>query len=227
MSGGMVQEMYRETKQIMKSKQRIAVFASGNGSNYEAIMRTFQDEGWTKGEVALVVCDQPGAYVLKRAEKWGTPTFTLSMKDYPNKAAFETAILQQLADFDIDFLVLAGYMRLLGTTLLEPYLGKIINIHPSLLPAFPGKDAIGQALEYGVQVTGVTVHFVDEGMDTGPIIAQRPVQITKEDTYESLAKKIQTVEHELYPQVIKACVEGKVRFKGGFYDGDTDKTCFN
>lgn len=227
MSGTMVQEVYREAKQLMKEKQRIAVFASGNGSNYEAMMRTFQEEGWTRGEVALVVCDRPGAYVLKRAEKWGTPSFTLSMKDYPDKAAFETAILHQLKEFEIDFIVLAGYMRLLGPTLLNPYLGKIVNIHPSLLPAFPGKDAIGQALRYGVQVTGVTVHFVDEGMDTGPIIAQRPVMIAKEDTYETLAKKIQAVEHELYPQVIKACVEGKVRFKGGFYDGYTDKTRFN
>lgn len=227
MSGIDTQAIFTENQQLLRQKKRIAVFASGNGSNYEAMMRTFEQEGWVKGEVVLLVCDQPGAYVLERAEKWGTPTFALSMKDYRDKPAFETAILHQLEAFEIDFIVLAGYMRLLGATLLQPYLGKIINIHPSLLPSFPGKDAIGQALEYGVQVTGVTVHFVDEGMDTGPIIAQRPVFVTREDTYESLAQKIQTVEHELYPQVIKACVEEKVTYKGGFYDGHQDKTRVN
>lgn len=223
------QQSSTESKQLINNKARIAVFASGSGSNYEAIMHNFHQEGWTRGEVALLVCDKPGAYVLGRAHKWGTPTCALSIKDYAGKEAFEQAILQKLREAEIDFIVLAGYMRLLGSTLLKPYMGKIVNIHPSLLPAFQGKDAIGQALDYGVRVSGVTVHFVDEGMDTGPIIAQQTVPVSTDDTHESLAQKIQAVEHELYPQVIKACIEDSVKYKGkgGTYIGYKDKTRFN
>lgn len=197
------------------SIKRMAVFASGSGSNYEAIMNHFDDLGGQSGEIALVVCDQPHAYVAERAKTWNTPAFICSPKQFSSKKEYEEAVLKQLQQYKIDFIVLAGYMRLLGHTLLQPYVGKVINIHPSLLPSFTGLDAIGQALDFGVRVTGVTVHYVDEGMDTGPIIAQKPVRIDPDETRESITQKIQQVEHSLYPSVIQSCIEERVSLKGG------------
>jgi phosphoribosylglycinamide formyltransferase-1 len=195
--------------------KKIAIFASGSGSNYEAIMKTYQENAWQNGAVAIVICDQPQAYVIERAEKWGTPTFVLSPKNCESKVAYEQAILTKLREHSIDFIVLAGYMRLLGSTLLQPYQGSIINIHPSLLPAFTGKDAIGQAIKYGVRLTGVTIHYVDEGMDTGPIIYQQAVAIEEDETKESLAQKIQAIEHETYPRIIRACLDGEIVLEEG------------
>lgn len=194
--------------------KRIAVFASGGGSNYQAIMEYFKARSCTNVEVALVVCDKPQAKVIKKAKHWATPTLVVRPREYLSKVEYEQHILEYLKQQNIDFLVLAGYMRLLGPTLLEPYHGKIINLHPSLLPAFPGKDAIGQALAYGVKVTGVTVHFVDEGMDTGPIIVQESIKVALDDTYETLSQKIHQLEHLLYPPTIEACVLGSVYLAG-------------
>ncbi|GAA0362326.1 phosphoribosylglycinamide formyltransferase [Bacillus horti] len=194
---------------------KVAVFASGSGSNFEAIMQAFHNHKEVKP--ALLVCDQPEAYAIQRSEKWQVPAFVCSPKLYASKQEYEEAILRQLEEKQIEYIVLAGYMRLIGPTLLKAYRNRIINIHPSLLPAFPGKDAIGQAFASGVRVTGVTVHFVDEGMDTGPIIAQEALAIEIDDTKDTLTKKIQEVEHRLYPRVIEAFVlrlihveEGKV-----------------
>ncbi len=186
--------------------QRVAVFASGSGSNYQAIMEYLANQSHPNFEVALLISDQPKAQVLERAKTWETKSYAVSVKAFPSMSQFEEAILHQLWEADIDFLVLAGYMRLLGPTLLNAFRDKIVNIHPSLLPSFPGKDAIRQALDYGVQVTGVTIHFVDEGMDTGPIIYQRPVLIDSSETADSLSTKIHTIEHEMYPQIIAACI---------------------
>lgn len=194
--------------------KKIAVFASGSGSNYEALMSYMHESPAKENiDVALVVSDKPAAYVMERAQKWGTPTFAVSVKDFENKMAYEESILAQLQAHDIDFIVLAGYMRLLGPTLLKAYMGRIVNIHPSLLPAFPGKDAIGQALDYGVRLTGVTIHFVDEGMDTGPIIFQKAIDITEHETRDSLTKKIQQVEHTYYPKIILSCVNGEIKME--------------
>jgi phosphoribosylglycinamide formyltransferase-1 len=195
--------------------RKAAIFASGSGSNYEAIMRSQETAPWQDSEIALVVCDQPQAYVIERAKKWGTPTFVLSPKACESKVAYEQEILKKLQEADIDFIVLAGYMRLLGSTLLKPYMGRIVNIHPSLLPAFTGKDAIGQAIQYGVRVSGVTIHFVDEGMDTGPIIYQQAVDVSLDETKDTLAKKIQAVEHEAYPKIVKACMDGDIELEEG------------
>lgn len=178
--------------------KKIAVFASGSGTNFQALLDANQDHY----EIVLLVCDKPGAKAIERAEGAGIPTFVFQAKNYESKAAFEQEMLVWLAKFEVDFIVLAGYMRLVGETLLRKYEQRIINIHPSLLPAFPGKDAIGQAFEKQVKVTGVTIHYVDEGMDTGPIIAQEPVRVAEDDTYESLQRKIQQVEHQLYPQTL-------------------------
>lgn len=187
---------------------RIAVFASGSGSNFQAIVDAVQ-AGKLDVEVGLLVCDKPSAKVVERAEAAGVETFAFRPKEFASKAAYEAEIVERLERNRIDLVVLAGYMRIVSDTLLGPYEGRIINIHPSLLPSFPGLDAIGQALAHGVKVTGVTVHFVDGGMDTGPIIAQRAVEVAEGDTADSLAASIHHVEHVLYPYVIGAIASGK------------------
>ncbi|WP_261134331.1 phosphoribosylglycinamide formyltransferase [Bacillus sp. Marseille-Q3570] len=180
----------------------IAVFASGSGSNFQAIVDACES-GKLHAKVNLLVCDRPGAKAIERADKHGIPTFVFKAKEYPDKEAFETEILKRLEEAKVEFIALAGYMRLIGQTLLSQFEGKMVNIHPSLLPAFPGKDAIGQAIESGVSETGVTVHYVDNGMDTGPIIEQSSVPIDAGDTAEILQQKIHKIEHELYPKVIQ------------------------
>jgi phosphoribosylglycinamide formyltransferase 1 len=186
--------------------KNIAIFASGSGTNFQAIVDAAKN-GIVPARVALLVCDKPGAKVIERAERERIPTFVFSPKDYDSKAEFEQAILAELRKREIEFIALAGYMRLIGPTLLDAYEGKIVNIHPSLLPSFPGKDAIGQAYRAGVKVTGVTIHYVDEGMDTGPIIAQRAIAIHEGESLAQLEARIHKVEHELYPAVLKTLLE--------------------
>lgn len=187
----------------------IAIFASGSGSNFQAIVDAVA-RGELKARIALLVCDRPQARVVQRAEAAGVATFTFRPKDYASREEYEAEIVQALESHGIELVVLAGYMRLVTQVLLQPYAGRIINIHPSLLPAFPGMDGIGDAYRYGVKVTGVTVHAVDAGMDTGPIIAQRAVMVEDHDTIETLAEKIHAVEHELYPSVIRDISEGRI-----------------
>lgn len=181
--------------------KKLAVFASGSGTNFQAIIDAVQN-GTLKAEIALLVCDKRDAYAIERAKQNNIEVFEFQPKSFPNKQAFETEILTRLRERDVEWIALAGYMRLIGETLLNAYEGKIINIHPSLLPSFPGINAIEQAFDAKVKVTGVTLHFVDEGMDTGPIIAQAPVFIEEKDTIDDLRKKIQQVEHKLYPEVL-------------------------
>lgn len=190
---------------------RIAIFASGTGSNYEAIMEYFQTHQIDDAKVVMLFSDQPDAAVLEKAKRWNTPTVSVRVRDFANKEAYESFILEELERYQVDFIVLAGYMRLVGKTLLDKYLGKIINIHPSLLPLFPGKNGVEQALKAKVHETGVTIHFIDHGMDTGPIIAQKTIPIELNDNYKSLTTKIQQVEHQLYPEIILACVRGLVK----------------
>lgn len=180
-------------------KRRAAVFASGTGSNFVAIM----EQNGLNCDIVYLVCDQSEAAVIAKAEAYGVKTIVLSPKKFPTKEAYEQEILDQLQSAQVEWIFLAGYMRIIGETLLKPYAGKMINIHPSLLPEFPGVDAIGQAFTAGVSVTGVTVHYVDAGIDTGPIIDQRTVEILPNDTKETLQQRIQTVEHELYAKVIR------------------------
>ncbi|MGN7471488.1 phosphoribosylglycinamide formyltransferase [Brevibacillus sp. SAFN-007a] len=194
--------------------RKLAIFASGSGSNFEAIVQAVQAGRLPGVEVALLVCDKPQAKVLERAERLGIEAFVFQPKEYASKAAFEAEIVAELQKREISLVVLAGYMRLVGETLLSAYEGKIINLHPSLLPAFPGKDAIGQALAYGVKITGVTVHLVDAGLDTGPIIAQVPVAVQDNDTAETLAARIHEVEHGLLVEVIGMLAEGRVKLTG-------------
>lgn len=182
--------------------KKIAVFASGNGSNFQALVEA-EKMGKLDAKISLLICDQPEAYVLKRASAERIPFLCVSPKCYSSKISYEQALLEQLNRENIDFILLAGYMRLIGPTLLQAYPRRIINIHPSLLPAFPGKDAVDQAVKAGVKVTGLTIHYVDEGLDTGQIIAQRAVEIETGDTRESIQKRIQLAEHQVYPAVVQ------------------------
>lgn len=181
---------------------RVAILASGNGSNFEALAHQFQ-AGLLPGELIFVFSDHHDAYVLERAQRLNVRAFSFEVKEFENKAAYEEALLQLLQEQQIDLIVLAGYMRIIGKTLLSHYSNRILNIHPSLLPSFPGLHGIKDAYEYGVKVTGVTVHLVDDGVDTGPIIAQEPVMILPVDTLESLEEKIHQTEHRLYPKVLR------------------------
>ncbi|MBW4081929.1 phosphoribosylglycinamide formyltransferase [Paenibacillus sp. S150] len=193
---------------------RIAVFASGQGSNFAALAEAERAGQLGGGRIELLVSDRPEAPVARRAEAAGIPSLLLRPKDFASRELYEAGIVAELQRRNIGLIVLAGYMRLISPVLLEPYAGRIINIHPSLLPAFAGKDAIGQALDYGVKLTGVTVHFVDGGMDTGPVIAQRSLAVEAGDTAESLAERIHRVEYELYPAVVAALAAGKVELDG-------------
>lgn len=192
---------------------RIAVFASGQGSNFQAIADAVRD-GKLDVEIGLLVCDKPNAPVVERAEKAGVETFLFKPKEYASREDYEKVILSELEKRNIGLIVLAGYMRILTPTLVEPFFGRMINVHPSLLPSFPGVDGIGQALEYGVKVTGVTVHYVDGGLDSGPIIAQRIVEVEQGDTRESLAARIHGAEQALLPYVISQIARGKVLLNG-------------
>ncbi len=182
--------------------KKIAVFASGSGSNFQAIIDVIQ-AGQLDANISLLVCDKPGAIAIDRARAAKIPSFVFTAKDYPSKEHFEEEIVAKLKTYGVEFIVLAGYMRLIGPKLLAEYKGRIVNIHPSLLPAFPGKDAIGQALAAKATWSGVTIHFVDEGMDTGPIIIQERVRIDENETRESLQLKVQKSEHKLYPSVLQ------------------------
>lgn len=190
--------------------RRIAVFASGSGTNFQAIVNAV-NERRLDVSVELLVCDRPQAYVVERAKAAGVPALTFRPKEYASREEYERMILAELEARGIELIVLAGYMRIITQVLVEPFSGRMVNIHPSLLPSFPGVDAIGQALAHGVKVTGVTVHFVDGGMDTGPIIAQQAVEIFEDDTAETLGARIHPVEHELYTRVIGLLSSGRAK----------------
>lgn len=182
-----------------------AVFASGSGSNAEAIVQASE----LPCTIQLLVCDKPEAPVINKAEGWDTEVFVCDPKTFKDKQSYEQAILTKLQEKQIEWIFLAGYMRLIGPTLLVAYPERILNIHPSLLPAFAGKDAIGQALSAGVKLSGVTIHFVDAGMDTGNIIAQEAVPVLEKDTHHTLHQRIQAIEHRLYPETISYILKRK------------------
>jgi phosphoribosylglycinamide formyltransferase-1 len=188
--------------------KKIAVFASGTGSNYQAIYDAIHQHK-LQYEIVCLISDRPKSKVIEKAHQNNTPVFAFSPKQYDSKEAYEKEILLVLLEKEVDLIVLAGYMRLIGETLLKAYPRKIINIHPSLLPSFKGKDAVGQAMKSNVQVTGVTIHYVDEGMDTGEIIAQKALDISNLYQREEIEQKIHQIEHQLYPEVIQQLLEEK------------------
>lgn len=175
--------------------KRIAVFASGNGSNFQVIAEQF--------EVTFLFSDRRNAYVLERAEKLGVPAFTFELKEFADKQAYEEALIQLLDQHQIDLVVLAGYMKIVGPTLLAQYEGRIINIHPAYLPEFPGAHGIEDAWNADVAESGVTVHWVDSGIDTGQIIKQIRVPRLADDTLETFESRIHEAEYQLYPAVLE------------------------
>lgn len=185
---------------------KIAIFASGNGSNFEAIAKAIEKKA-IDAEIAVLFCDQKAAFVLERAAKYQVPTVSFSPKDFLSKVNYENEIKRTMYEFNVELIVLAGYMRIVGSTLLEAFPKKIINLHPSLLPSFPGLHGIRDAFDYGVKVSGITIHYIDEGVDTGPIIAQATTEITAEDTLKSLEEKIHQLEHYWYPKVLGEIIQ--------------------
>jgi phosphoribosylglycinamide formyltransferase 1 len=186
---------------------RIAVLASGAGTNLQAILDQLHGDDV---EVAAVASDKPGAQALERASAAGIETGTFASTDYDDRPARDGAIADWLEQHDVDLVVLAGYMQLLSAAFIARFPNRIVNVHPALLPSFPGLDAVGQALTHGVLITGVTVHFVDEGVDSGPIILQRPVPVPPGRDRDALEEAIHRTEHALLPEAIRLVAAGRV-----------------
>ncbi len=193
--------------------KRIAVFCSGQGTNLQAMIDAVRGKK-LKARLALVVSDRPKAYALKRAQKGGIETAILQPRDYPSRKAYETSLLRLLKAHRIEAVVLAGFMRILSPHFVQAFHHRILNIHPALLPSFPGTDAVAEALRYGVRVTGVTVHLVDEGVDTGPIVLQESVPVRRGDTVRTLHERIHRVEHRLYPKAVALLLQKQLRVVG-------------
>lgn len=192
---------------------RLAVLASGRGSNFLAIQGAIEN-GRLDADICLLISDQALAPALERARELGIKALFVDPKAFPGRDAYESELVRHLQGEEIDFLVLAGYMRLVGGVILNAYSHRVLNIHPALLPSFPGLHAQRQAVEYGVKYSGCTVHFVDLGMDTGPIIKQAVVPVEDDDTEDSLAERILAQEHRLYWQVLQLLAEGRVYIEG-------------
>ncbi len=189
---------------------RVAVFASGSGTNLQAII----DADIQTIEIAVVFTNNPDAYAIERAKKHNIQVEIIDHKNYKTREEYEKHIIKVLGPYKLNLIVLAGFMRILSTVFVRAYKNKIVNIHPALLPSFPGINAGRRALEYGVKYTGVTVHFVDEGVDTGPIILQSVVEIEDEDTEDTLLEKIHEVEHRIYPKAIELISSGEIEVIG-------------
>ncbi len=192
-----------------QTKKRVGVLISGRGSNLQSLIDAARAEQYP-AEIALVISDKPDAYGLQRAKEAGIETRGIERKDFADKPAFEAAIDDSLRSADIEIVCLAGFMRLLSPWLVDRWLGKLINIHPSLLPSFKGLDAQGQAIRAGVRIAGCTVHFVTAEMDGGPIIQQASVPVLTDDTPDSLSDRILTLEHKIYPEALAMLANGGV-----------------
>lgn len=190
-----------------------AVLASGNGSNVQAIIKAVKSKA-IKAKLAVVISDKQDAYALVRARKAGVPAVFINPKDFSDRVSFDRALLKCLKEAEIDFVVLAGFMRILSAPFIQAFPNKILNVHPALLPAFKGARAIRDAFDLGVKVTGITVHFVDEEIDNGAVIAQEAVDIKPKDTLAKLEERIHKAEHRIYPKVIGLYAAGKIKVQG-------------
>jgi phosphoribosylglycinamide formyltransferase-1 len=193
---------------------RVGVLCSGGGTNLQALLDAEATGGLEPAHIVLVISNNPGARALDRARQAGRPTRVLDHRGYADRTSFEVALLDALDQAGVELLVLAGFMRVLGATFLDRYPARVINIHPALLPSFPGIHAQRQALEKGVRITGCTVHFVDSGVDTGPIIAQSAVPVLDGDDEDSLSARILRQEHRLLPAVVRLVARGDVGLQG-------------
>ncbi len=192
---------------------RIAVLASGSGSNLASILRGIED-GKLDGQVVLVLSNKPAAYALERAKAAGIATWARAHKEFASREEFDLALVRAIQDAGADTVVLAGYMRILTPAFVRAFPGRILNIHPAILPSFPGAHGGKDALDYGVRLTGATVHFVDEIMDNGPVIMQAAVPVRCDDTLETLMPRIQAMEHRIYPQALQWLAEDRLRVEG-------------
>ena len=192
---------------------KLGVLISGNGSNLQSIIDHIEN-GSLKAVIKIVVSNNPDAYGLTRAKKHSIPFAVLKNSDYQSKEEFDAALIKILQENGIDLVILAGFMRIMTPAFLKAFPGRIMNIHPALLPSFPGLHGQKQAVDYGVKFSGCTVHFVDEGVDTGPIIIQSVVQVFDDDTEETLAERILKEEHKIYPQAIQLFADGKIEVQG-------------
>jgi phosphoribosylglycinamide formyltransferase-1 len=188
---------------------RLGVLASGRGSNFAAILDAIE-AGDCPAEVAILISNRPDAHALGRAAAHAIPTVVVEPGDYPDREKYDLQVVERLQAAKVQLVALAGYMRIVTPAFLAAFPDRVINIHPALLPAFPGLHAQRQALEYGVKVSGCTVHFVDEGVDSGPIILQRAVEVLPDDTEASLSARILEQEHKLYPEAIRRIAVGEV-----------------
>jgi len=195
------------------SSLRLAVLASGRGSNLQAIIDAIEQRR-LQAVLAVVISNKAEAQALERARKHGAPAVFLDPKATPGREAYDAVILEHLRKHDVGLVALAGYMKIVTRVLIDAYAHRIMNIHPSLLPAFPGLAAQQQALDWGAKVSGCTVHFVEEGVDTGPIIQQAAVPVLEGDTAESLEARILEQEHRIYPEAIQLFAEGRLAIEG-------------
>jgi len=192
---------------------KVGVLASGRGSNFQSIIEAIK-ENRLKAKVCLLITDNPAAFAIERARKHGIEHLVLKPKEFPSRDAFYIAVAEALRKKEVGLVVLAGFMRIVGKPLIDAFPNRIMNIHPALLPSFTGLHAQKQAIDYGVKLSGCTVHFVDEGMDTGPVIIQAAVPVYHSDTEESLSERILKLEHKIYPEAIRLFSEGKLKIDG-------------
>ena len=191
----------------------IGVLASGRGSNFQSIIDSI-NSGFLKAKVAVLITDNPKAYAIERAKNHNIEILIIQLKDFPDKDSYYSHIAKELKSRGVELVILAGFMRVVGKPLIEEFKNKIMNIHPALLPSFPGLHGQKQAVDYGVKISGCTVHFVDEGVDTGPIIIQAAVPVYEDDTEDSLSKRILKQEHKIFPMAIKLFSEGRISVEG-------------
>ncbi|HEB76427.1 MAG TPA: phosphoribosylglycinamide formyltransferase [Nitrospirae bacterium] len=192
---------------------KLGVLASGRGSNLQAIMDSIKT-GYLPASVEVLVTDNPGAYAIRRAEDNGIPAVVMQPSDHPSHDAYYSAVAEELKRRGVELVILAGFMRIVRKPLIDAFRMRIMNIHPALLPSFPGLHGQRQAVDYGVKISGCTVHFVDEGMDTGPVIIQAAVPVHHDDTEESLSQRILKYEHRIYPYAIRLFAEGRLSVEG-------------
>ena len=196
-----------------KRKERLGILCSGRGTDLQSIIDAI-GRGEVTADIALVLSDKPEAYALERARKAGLKAVCVDRKSFDGREPFEQAMIRELEAEGVTLVVLAGFMRILTPLFVHHYAGRIMNIHPALLPSFPGAHAHRDVLAYGVKVSGCTVHFVDEGTDSGPIIAQAAVPVLDDDTEETLAARVLEQEHIIYPQAIQYYCEGRLQVEG-------------
>jgi len=202
-----------ENDNVGAKKHILGVLCSGRGTNLQSIMAAVES-GQIPATIAVVITDKPDAKALERAEKAGIPHICFDRKKYSDKEAFERDIAAELHKYGVTLVVLAGFMRILSPYFVREFAGRIMNIHPSLLPSFGGAHAHRDVLAYGVKVSGCTIHFVDEGMDSGPIILQTAVPVEQDDDEDTLAARVLVEEHKLYPRAIELYCKGKLKVEG-------------